>query len=309
VQSLVYKRLSAFVRLGRPVFLLGGFVLYGLGAAVAAHRGYALDWVSFAWGQLAVTSIQLMTHYSNDYFDLEADRANTTPTRWSGGSRVLPNAELPPWVALAAALTLAGVAALAAVVLHARVSARAPTSLLFAMLMLAWEYSAPPLRLHSRGLGELNTALVVTLLVPLAGFALQARRLELLPLIAALPLCCLQFAMLLAVEFPDEASDAAVGKRTLVVRLGSRRASRLYVLALAFAYAVAIAAVPAGLPSSACLALLTGFPLAGWLAWQRVRQTDQRAWGTVAFGTAALLTGSASLELAAFARLALTRQP
>ena len=35
--------------------------------------------------------------------------------------------------------------------------------------------------------------------------------------------------MLLAIEFPDAAGDAATGKRTLVVRLGAPRAAQLYV--------------------------------------------------------------------------------
>ena len=79
----------AFIKLGRPLFLGGGFVMYGLGAALAAYAGARIDWALYAWGQLAVTATQLMTHYSNDYFDVAADRANRTPTRWSGGSRVL----------------------------------------------------------------------------------------------------------------------------------------------------------------------------------------------------------------------------
>src|SRR4051812_43557523 len=57
------------------------------------------------------------------------------------------------------------------------------------------------------------------------------------PLLGVLPLCCLQFAMLLAIDFPDAAGDAFVGKRTLVVRLGGDRAARLLVLMLLAAYA------------------------------------------------------------------------
>jgi 1,4-dihydroxy-2-naphthoate octaprenyltransferase len=87
VSSSVFGRVGAFVKLGRPLFLGGGFVMYGLGAALAAFAGAHLDWTRYAWGQLAVTATQLMTHYANDYFDLAADRANRTPTRWSGGSR------------------------------------------------------------------------------------------------------------------------------------------------------------------------------------------------------------------------------
>jgi 1,4-dihydroxy-2-naphthoate octaprenyltransferase len=88
-------------------------------------------------------------------------------------------------------------------------------------LVLSWEYSAPPLRLHSSGLGELAVALVVTALVPFFGFYLQAPDLVgvRVLLLAVAPLCCLQFAMLLAIEVPDAVGDRAVGKRTLVVAL------------------------------------------------------------------------------------------
>ena len=92
---------------------------------------------------------QLMTHYANDFFDLEADRANRTPTRWSGGSRVLPDGVLPPGVALGAALVLgarrarrrAGAGDARAAI--GRCCCRSPSS----MIALAWGYSAPPLRL------------------------------------------------------------------------------------------------------------------------------------------------------------------
>ena len=70
--------------------------------------GAPFDAARFAWGQLVVTATQLMTHYANDYFDLEADRANRTPTRWSGGSRVLPDGVLPPGGRAAARAAAAG---------------------------------------------------------------------------------------------------------------------------------------------------------------------------------------------------------
>jgi len=78
------------LRMGRPHFLIGGLLLHWLGVALALASGAPLRLPALLWGQAAVTAIQLMTHYSNDYFDLAADRANPTPTHWSGGSRVLP---------------------------------------------------------------------------------------------------------------------------------------------------------------------------------------------------------------------------
>ena len=98
---------AALVRLGRPLFLGGGFMLYGSARRSRRAQGHAIELRGYLLGQPAVTAFQLMTHYANDYFDYEADRANRTPTRWSGGSRVLPGGELPRMVALIAALVLA----------------------------------------------------------------------------------------------------------------------------------------------------------------------------------------------------------
>ena len=89
--ALDLRTVAAFVKLGRPQFLVGGFVFYGLGRRWRRRRARRSTAARFALGQLVVTAAQLMTHYANDYFDLEADRANRTPTRWSGGSRVLPD--------------------------------------------------------------------------------------------------------------------------------------------------------------------------------------------------------------------------
>src|SRR5260221_1719961 len=229
----------ALVRLGRPLFLGGSFVLYALGAAVAVAHNHTIDPVLYLLGQAAVTLFQLMTHYANDYFDYEADRANITPTRWSGGSRVLVGGELPCGVALGVALLLAA-AGLGVMLVLASMERTGPLALpaFVVTLVLSWEYSAPPLRLQSSGLGEVVVALVVTALVPFFGFYLQAPDLVgvRVLLLAVAPLCCLQFAMLLAIEVPDAAGDRVVDKRTLVVRLGAKRATRLYVLTVAAAY-------------------------------------------------------------------------
>lgn len=265
--------LVAFVKLGRPQFLVGGFINYGLGAAVARLCGHAIDVRHYVLGQAAVTAFQLMTHYANDYFDLDADRANTTPTRFSGGSRVLPGGQLPHAIALVAALVLAalGIAMIAAIGEHVPV--------LVAMGALAWAYSAPPLRLCARGLGELDTAIVVTGLVPWLGFAMQAPDLHgggvLLAAIA--PAMLLQFAMLLAIEFPDAAGDAATGKRTLVVRLGPATAARLYAATTAAAYLWLPIAWRLGVPAPATLLAAVPLPIA---AWRIARIADHRDHGS-----------------------------
>ena len=286
--------LIAFVRLGRPLFLGGGFILFAIGAAVAAATGHAINWHRYALGQLCVTAFQLMTHYANDYFDLEADRANATPTAWSGGSRVLPAGELPPRVALVAALVLAAIGCIVSVLLA--------SALLFVIAALAWSYSAPPLRLCARGLGELTTALVVTVLVPLLGFHLQApdgRGAGVLAL-SIVPLALLQFAMLVAIEFPDAAGDAATGKRTLVVQLGARTAAMLYVVVVAVAYLWPLAALVLGLPPRTAIMMLVPAPIAAWRIARIGDHADPTAYEKLTFWAVALLVATSACVLASW---------
>jgi 1,4-dihydroxy-2-naphthoate octaprenyltransferase len=294
------SKLVAFVRLGRPLFLGGGFILFALGAAIAHLAGHALDLPRYALGQATVTAFQLMTHYANDYFDFVADRANATPTQWSGGSRVLANDELPRAIALIAALVLAAIGCVLGALLYVRTEDMRVVLTLIAMAVLAWEYSAPPLRLCAAGLGELDTALVVTALVPWLGFLLQAPDLagaRILGL-AIVPLALLQFAMLLAIEFPDAAGDAATNKRTLVVRLGSPAAAKLWIAVTVAAFAWLPIACALGLPGRIALAGALPAPFA---AWRIARVSDHRhpsAFERLTFGAVALLVATSACELA-----------
>jgi 1,4-dihydroxy-2-naphthoate octaprenyltransferase len=297
----VLTKLVALIRLGRPLFLGGGFLLFGLGAAIAHLAGHAIDVASYALGQATLTAFQLMTHYANDYFDYAADRANATPTQWSGGSRVLANDELPRGVALVAALVSAAIGCVLGALLYVRTEDVRVVLTLLAMAVLAWEYSAPPLRLCAAGLGELDTAIVVTAIVPWLGFLLQAPDLagaKLLGL-AIVPLFLLQFAMLLAIEFPDAAGDAATGKRTLVVRLGAPAAARLWIAVTLAAFAWLPLAYVLGLPGTIALVGALPAPFALYRVARVADHRDPAAFERLTFGAVALLVATSACELAA----------
>ncbi len=291
------QRAANFIRLGRPLFLAGGFVFYALGAAVALHEGRGVWWAGYAVGQLAVTATQLMTHYANDYFDQANDRANDNPTPWSGGSRVLLASALPGRVALIAALSLAGVALAAGGVLAAL---GRPAALVIVALgaALAWGYSAPPLRLHSTGLGEVVAAGIVTVLTPMLSCVVQIGRAPALLGLAIAPVFLLQVGMLLTVEFPDEASDRSTGKRTLTVRLGGCCAAWLYVGLLGAAYGALALAVLAGLPQPAGALAALMLPVALFQAARVARGawSDRSQQAGVALWGIALLVGTGALE-------------
>ncbi|GAC1405247.1 MAG: hypothetical protein NVSMB64_09780 [Candidatus Velthaea sp.] len=215
---------AAFIRLSRPKFLIGGVLGFAFGAAIAAFEGFPLSLPLYASGQLLVSAFHLMVHYANDYFDRASD-ARAVRTPFSGGSGTLVDGSLSPRVALNAALCCTAFG-LAATVAFALAGNTAVALLGAAIGVLAWTYSAPPLRLLARGLGELDTAIVVGMLVPLTGYAVFASRIDGRAVAATLAPACAMFAMMIAVEGPDIAADAATGKRNLVVRWGRRRAAR-----------------------------------------------------------------------------------
>jgi 1,4-dihydroxy-2-naphthoate octaprenyltransferase len=297
------KSVLAFVRLGRPLFLGGGFLLYGLGAVIAAYGGHAIDLRRYLLGQGAVTAFQWMTHYANEYFDYDADVANKTPTAWSGGSRVLADGTLPRRVALIAALVLLVIGTGVSTLVVREEQSSLP--ILIAMAVLAWAYSAPPARLCARGLGELDTAIVVTGLVPLLGFFLQAPGLDGIGtlLLAIAPLVLLQLAMLLAIELPDAEGDAATGKRTLVVRLGNDVCAQLYVVITTLAYLAIPLGSMLGLPTRVVIAATLPVPLAVWRISRLGDAAKQENYEQITLLAVMLLMGTAAAELAAFASL------
>lgn len=299
------RQVVALIRLGRPVFLLGGFALYGLGALAALALGFSFSAAAFVWGQVAVTAIQLTAHYSNDYFDYHADVANLTPTQWSGGSRVLVQGEVPRVAALIVAAAMALLACLATAVLVLRLKSPPELCLpvLGAMLALSWSYSSPPLRLHTRGWGEPAAAVVVPFLTPMSGFILQTNAVHWLPVLLTLPLIALQLNMLVTLEFPDERGDRSVGKRTWVVVFGARKIAGLAVALTFAAFALSFVAAGRVLPSSVGWAWLGLAPLGLLQAVRMLRGHWQKssAWGSLAFGSVALFFLAMVADLLALA--------
>jgi 1,4-dihydroxy-2-naphthoate octaprenyltransferase len=300
--------ISYYIRLGRPLFLTGGFLFHGLGIAIALYQGEGLNLGAWLWGQVGITAVQLMTHYSNDYFDLTADKANQTPTRWSGGSRILVEGLVSPKAALVTAVIMGIVALAAAFILTFLIQSGPLTIPLYLLaLTLAWSYSSPPLQLNMRGRGELTGAVLIPGLTTLVGYYLQVEQpsngpLSLLPFLAIFPLSCLQMAMLLVINFPDAQGDAAAGKRTLVHVLGEKTAVRLYLTLLTLTYLSLPILIVFGLPTAAALALLALSPIAAWQGWRMARRAwaDPAQWNSLGLWSIGLLILSATFELLAF---------
>lgn len=208
-------------RMTRPAFLLLTVVACLLGTATAATGGHGLDWPLAAAATLLAVLAHAAGNVLNDLHDARngADAANTQGIfPFTGGSRLIQTGAVTESQTTALAWALLGVLVPAGLLLAAQTAAGV---LLLGMagLLLAWAYSAPPLRLMARGLGELAVA-GAWFLVVLGSDYVQRRQFFATPASAALSLALLVAALLLINGCPDAAADAQIGKRTLAVRLG-----------------------------------------------------------------------------------------
>lgn len=296
---MLRNRFGYLIKLTRPVFLLGGVILYLLGARAAVADGADLNMIRLITGQLLVSSVQVMTHYSNEYYDFHTDRLNHARTWFSGGSGVLASGALALAVCRRAMQFAAGAALVMLVI--AGLQVRAMFLIGGLALALSWSYSGPPLKLAGSGVGELSASLVVALLVPVTGYVMQSGGLVGQNLLAiSLPLVLIHYAMLIAFQIPDIPADRAAGKRTLAVRIGLERAAFLHNLTLMLALLSTAGLFLARWPGSQLTWL--ALPLGVWQAFsiRRLIDVPQTRYLWLTMGAVGLFGFSAALWLAGF---------
>ncbi|MGH2681747.1 MAG: prenyltransferase [Actinomycetota bacterium] len=262
----IRPRLAFFwlaLRTTRAPFLSATVIPVLLGVAVAAREGGWSLWLA-ALTLLGASCIHLALNVANDVFDTMSgtDPANTRPTQFSGGSRVIHYG----------LVSLRGAAILSAALYVVGIGIGLYLAWLRGFWALFWLgaagvaisviYTAPPIRLVHRGLGEIAVALGFGPIMLLGSYFVQAQRFSLEALWLSLPVAILISLVLYVNEIPDREGDAATGKRTLPVRWSKETVIRAYAVASAAAYAlIGLGAVLRILPWTTLIALAT-MPLA-----------------------------------------------
>jgi len=283
--------------------LLGGLLLYALGAGIARYLGYSLDWGVYFLGQAWATILQLGGQYLNEYFDAPADAANPNRTPLTGGSGAGAPGEFPRNLALIAAAGCLFVVAALSIPLLQTARPGAPVLLVMILAILgAVFYSVPPARLVSTGYGELTTTILVANLLPAFAFLLQTGEFHRLLAMSTFPLSAFHMAMMMAFELPDYGTDIKNGKRTLLVRMGWQAGMTLHNGLVLAGFLLLGLAVTFGLPLLIALPALFTLPLGVLQIWQMRRIADgaRPNWFGLTLTAGALFASAAYLLAFAF---------
>lgn len=242
----------------RPGFLAASLIPVLIGVAAVAHRGGRVSFLLLLLTLLAAALVHAAVNVLNDYYDHEngTDERNTQRIfPFTGGSRFIQNGVLDAGETFQfGSLLLA-----AAILLGVGLAWASGMGLLWigvAGVLVGWGYSAPPLRLNSRGLGEPAVALGFGILTPLGAWFVQTGEMSAYPVLVSLPVALLVMNILFINQFPDHQADAASGKHHWVVRMGLGNAPKIYLGAVMLAALILLAlVVAAALPVWSLLSL------------------------------------------------------
>lgn len=266
----------------RPAFLVV--------TAIACCLGFVSAWslpnADFYWDQTHVGKaliaflLALLAHAGanvlNDYYDAKngTDALNQhRVSPFTGGSRMIQNG----WLSERQTLLLGALLIILVIPAGLYLAVLVGWGLIgigLGGLILAWGYSSPPLFLAGRALGEIAITLA-WLLVVIGGDYILRQSFAFAPIAVGLGYALMVANILYINQFPDVLADAAVGKRTLVVRWGCDRAHWGYGGLLIGGYGwIVLMVVFGSLPTMALCTLLSAIP--GLRAWKTLHRYAQQ---------------------------------
>lgn len=249
--------ISTWLRAIRIRFLLASVIAVSNGLALAYWKYGLFDPLYAALTYAGVVFLHASVDLLNDYWDYKRgiDSA-TTRTKFSGGTGVLPEKILTPRAIYTAAIIFLILGIVIGAYFVAIRGITIAVILGFAVVAIYF-YSTS---IVNSGLGELFVAIKGTMIV-LGTFYVQIALIEPAAIYVGAIVGLLSATVLLVNAFPDFEADRSKGRRTLVIVLGRRRASALFLAFVIAAYVLIAVGIPLGYTKIFSLASLASMPL------------------------------------------------
>ncbi len=271
------KFVRLFFQLSRPLYILSAVLLYLLGIALNHYLSGSINWSMFSLGFVWIIFILLGSQFLAEYFYPGgfSDDAVWKHTPFSGGSGAIGSGKLSRQAALWAGLTcLTVTASMTAVLLQNVVNNQAIVLILGLIFIGEFIYAVPPFHLVSSGYGELSMSIIRVGLIPAMAFLMQGHDFHRLLIMVSFPLTLLFLSMLLALEFPDYASDIKQGKKPILVRIGWQRGMLIHNILILGGFLILGIAFALGLPLSVAWPVVFVVPIGLYQIWMMNRIAD-----------------------------------
>jgi 1,4-dihydroxy-2-naphthoate octaprenyltransferase len=271
------KSLRLFVQLSRPLFILSAVLLYALGIGIAHYLSGGMNWQSLFLGFVWIIFIVLGFQYLNEYFDLDSifETQTRKHTPFSGATGAIGSGKLPRQVALWAGLIFLTVSASLTVLIYRYIGLNLILVTILTIFILGEFFiNLPPFRLVTSGYGEVIMSILMVGFIPAMAFLFQGHDFHRLLLMVTFPLTLLYLGMVLALEFPDYASDIKQGKKPILIRIGWQKGMQLHNVLVLGCFILLGIAFLVGLPFRIGWSVFLALPVAIFQTWMMNRISD-----------------------------------
>ena len=224
------------LRIIRVHIVVGGAFAFSLGALLAIVGGGTFNPLLVVIFYAIVFCGDLSTHFSNDYFDIKVDKYIEQKKFFAGKNILVNHPELRGQSRKISIFLLSTSITLAILLVLFQVASLELLIITVGANFLGWFYSAPPLRLISRGLGEVALAVSVGFAIPALGYMSVRGALDQLFVFFVFPFVMYALMLSLSLEAPDREIDLKGAKRNLVVRNGERTVFALILTSASLAF-------------------------------------------------------------------------
>ncbi len=237
-----------WIRTMRAPFLQASFVPIILGGVLAWQLAGVFNWTLFLLSLFGGTLVQVATNMFNDYFDFKSgnDLKVNHQNPFAGGGRILTAGLVSHRAHLLVSSTSLLVGSLIGI--YFLLTLNVPYLFWIGLIgvISSYFYVGPPFRLAYRGVGEFIVGLNFGPIMTLGTYYVQTQTLDVRPILASIPIGLLIAAVLWINEFPDMEADGAVGKKTLVLRLGYSKSVAVYTSLVVLSYLLVAAYILLG---------------------------------------------------------------
>ncbi len=246
--------ISTWLRVIRIRFLLASVIAVSVGLAINWWQNSSIDVFHAALTMGGVVALHASVDLLNDYWDFKRGiDTKTKRTKMSGGTGVLPEGLLQPSQVYRAGiifLIIGGIIGSYFVIINGIIIA---VLLGFAIISIYF-YST---KIVDSGLAEIFVGIKGTMIV-LGTFYIQTMELTTTSILAGIVVGVLSSLVLFITSFPDYDADKSKGRKTLVIAVGKKTATKIYWVFPIVCYGIILSGIIYGIfPISSIITLLT----------------------------------------------------
>ena len=249
--------LSVWFRVIRIRFLLASVIAVSVGLALNWWQNSSVDLLDALLTFAGVMALHASVDLLNDFWDFKRGiDTKTKRTKMSGGTGVLPEGLLKPSSVYRAGIVFLFIGSLIGAYFVITDGIIIAIILGFAILSIYF-YST---KIVDSGLGEFFVAVKGSMIV-IGTFFIQSGQINFESILGGIVVGSLSALVLFIASFPDHDADKSKGRKTLVIAVGKKKASKLFWIFPLISYSAIIVGVSTNLFPLLSLISLLSIPL------------------------------------------------